>query len=64
MKRRTKGPQEPTPVTKRSFEIIARDDAGRPERYCVNNVISIEEAREELLFQVRNLKTVLVRVKP
>ena len=65
MGRRSKGPQEPkAPDMKRSFEAIARDETGSSERYCVNNVTSIEEAREELQFQVRNLKTILVRVKP
>jgi hypothetical protein len=48
----------------RNYEAIGRTSQGEIERYCVRNVLSIQEAREELLFQVRNLKTVLFRVQP
>lgn len=55
-------PQE-TPL-KRNFEAIARTKSGEFERYCVNNVTSLDEARAELHFQVRCLKTILFLVKP
>lgn len=64
MGRKTKDGGPPELPAGRDFEAIGRTASGECERYCVKNVRNLDEAREELVFQVRNLKTILFRIKP